>query len=94
MSYEGSLFTIKSKSVKRKSRESERFFSAKNIRKVLSQAPFPCYSLRVSNPTTAQAKRREEYNEKFAAVQAGEITNEEWIEYCSMVLKDILDEEE
>lgn len=42
----------------------------------------------------AEVKYRQEYYEKFAAVQAGEITNEEWMEYCSMVLEEIFAEEE
>lgn len=48
----------------------------------------------MSNTTDMSDKSRQEYYEKFAAVQAGEITKEEWMEYCSMVLQDILDEEE
>lgn len=43
---------------------------------------------------TAQDKRRQEYSEMFAAVNAGDITEQEWIEYCSMVLQEIFAEEE
>ena len=77
-----------------KSRKCVEFFSDKNTEKSLPQGPLSCYSLRVSNTTTAQDKRRQEYYEKFAAVNAGEITEQEWMEYCSMVLQDIFDEEE
>jgi hypothetical protein len=52
------------------------------------------YSLRVSNTTTAEAKRRQEYSEMFAAVNAGDITEQEWMDYCSMILQEIFAEED
>ena len=60
----------------------------------MSQGRLSCYSLRVSNTTTAQEKRRQEYSEMFAAVNAGDITEQEWMDYCSMVLQEIFAEEE
>lgn len=77
-----------------KSRKCVEFFSEENTKKILPQGPLSCYSLRVSNTTTAQEKRRQEYSEMFAAVNAGDITEQEWIEYCSMVLQEIFAEEE
>jgi hypothetical protein len=52
------------------------------------------YSLRVSNTTTVEAKRRQEYSEMFAAVNAGDITEQEWMDYCSMILQEIFAEED
>jgi hypothetical protein len=71
-----------------------RVFFLRKYQKELAIRAFPRYPFPVSDTTTAQAKRREEYSEKFAAVNAGEITEQEWMEYCSMVLQDIFDEEE
>ena len=74
-----------------KSRKCGEFFSPKNAKESLSPTPLSCYSLRVSNTTTAQVTRRQEYcenNRKFSD-QVNRMKADKWEqidEYTDMIV--------